>query len=119
MSKAQATVTLRYAVAALLMAMAKLSIARALTDAGSIKGTVKATTGATEAAPAPIPGTRITLVNRDLPSKSVKTITDDAGNFAFANLPTSESSVSTRLHWGQRFIFGVLRLDAAFSRNRK
>lgn len=89
MSKAQATVTLRYAVAALLMAMAQLSIARALTDAGSIKGTVKATTGATEAAPAPIPGARITLVNRDLPSKSVKTTTDDAGNFAFANLPAA------------------------------
>src|SRR5437660_132447 len=30
-----------------------------------------------------------------------------------ARQKASASSVSTRLHWGQRFIFGVLRLDAA------
>src|SRR5713101_2743600 len=89
MSKAQSRTTLRYAIAALLMAMAQVSIARGLTDAGSIKGTVKATTGVTEAAPAPIPGARITLVQHDLQSKPLKTITDDAGNFAFANLPAA------------------------------
>src|ERR1700730_11362948 len=88
-SKAQVTVTLRYSVAALVVAMAQLSIARALTDTGSINGTVNATTAATEAVPAPIPGARITLANRDLPSTSVKTTTDDAGNFAFANLPAA------------------------------
>src|SRR6266508_6074187 len=32
-----------------------------------------------------------------------------------ARQKTSASSVSTRLHWGQRFIFGVLRPVAAFS----
>ncbi|MDQ6651762.1 MAG: carboxypeptidase-like regulatory domain-containing protein, partial [Acidobacteriota bacterium] len=89
MSKAKATFALRYAVAALLMAMAQVCIARALADAGSIKGTVKATTGATEATPAPISGARITLANRDLLGKPVKTTTDDAGNFAFANLPAA------------------------------
>jgi len=60
-SKAQATSTLRYAVVALLMTMAQVSIARALPDAGGIKGTVKATTGATESAPAPIPGALIVI----------------------------------------------------------
>jgi len=88
-SKAQATSTLRYAVVALLMTMAQVSIARALPDAGGIKGTVKATTGATESAPAPIPGARVSLANRDLPSTSVKITTDDAGNFAFTNLPAA------------------------------
>ena len=44
MSKTQATVVLAYAASVLLIVTAQVSIARALTDAGSIKGTVKAST---------------------------------------------------------------------------
>lgn len=62
-----------------------LAIAKAST--GSIKGTVMATTGAANTRPAPISGARVTLVNRDLPSQSFKTVTDNAGNFTFIDLP--------------------------------
>lgn len=61
----------------------------AFADAGSIKGTVRATTGATNAPPATIAGARLTLVNRDLPDQTVKTVTDAAGNFAFTGLPAA------------------------------
>ncbi|HEV7902276.1 MAG TPA: carboxypeptidase regulatory-like domain-containing protein [Pyrinomonadaceae bacterium] len=60
-------------------------------DAGSIKGTVKATTaaGSTSARSTLLSGARLTLVNRDLPNQSFKTTTDDTGSFIFANLPAA------------------------------
>lgn len=56
---------------------------------GRIKGTVMATTAVAAAAPELLPGARLILVNRDLPEQSFKTVTDDAGNFIFAELPAA------------------------------
>lgn len=53
---------------------------------GSIKGTVHATTGAQNAPETPLPGARVTLINRDIPSTPLTTVADDAGNFAFTGL---------------------------------
>lgn len=58
-------------------------------DSGSIKGTVRASTGATNTAPVLLSGARLTLVNRDLPNQVVKTTTDEAGDFAFTGLPAA------------------------------
>lgn len=58
-------------------------------DAGSIKGTVRATNGAANASTSPIPGAKLTLVNRDLPAQSIKITTDEAGNFVFTGLPAA------------------------------
>ena len=54
---------------------------------GSIKGTVSATAGDTTTQPELVPGARLTLVNRDLPNASFKTVSDDTGNFGFLELP--------------------------------
>jgi len=54
---------------------------------GRLKGTVKVTTGATEARPASLAGARLKLTNRDFPEQSLKALTDDAGNFIFIDLP--------------------------------
>lgn len=61
----------------------------ALADSGSIKGTVSATTGFTNTKSVSLPGARLTLVNRDLPNQVVKTVSDEAGNFAFTGLPAA------------------------------
>jgi hypothetical protein len=66
-----------------------ISTAVALADAGSIKGTVRATTRAANTSPVPLPGAHLTLVNRDLPAQSMETITDAAGNFIFPDLPAA------------------------------
>lgn len=71
-----------------------LSLGQTLTfaahvDAGSIKGTVRATTKAANTAASPIAGARLTLVNRDLPNHSIKTTTDEAGDFVFTDLPAA------------------------------
>ena len=63
--------------------------ARAQGSTGHIKGTVKVTSEATEATPASLVGARLTLVNRDLPDQSLKVVTDEAGNFVFADLPAA------------------------------
>lgn len=54
---------------------------------GSIKGTVSATTSDVNARPTLLAGARLTLVNRDLPGNPVKSVTDEAGNFIFNDLP--------------------------------
>ena len=61
----------------------------AFTAAGRIKGTVRVTTTDPNARPALLSGARLTLVNRDVPGASIKTVTDDAGDFAFADLPAA------------------------------
>lgn len=67
-----------------------LGVAASCADSGSIKGTVRATTGSSASSPVTISGVRITLVNHDLPGQAAKaTVTDDAGNFAFTGLPAA------------------------------
>src|SRR5207245_4209566 len=58
---------------------------------GSIKGTVSATAGDASARPELLPGARLTLVNRDLAGRTFTTVSDDAGNFAFLDLPAATS----------------------------
>lgn len=61
----------------------------AFAAAGRIKGTVRVTTTDPNARPALLSGARLMLVNRDVPSPPIKTVTDDAGDFAFADLPAA------------------------------
>jgi hypothetical protein len=56
---------------------------------GSLKGTVSATAGDAAARPELLPGATITLVNRDLPTSSFKTLSDKGGDFAFLDLPAA------------------------------
>lgn len=60
-------------------------------DAGSIKGTVRATTAAISASTSPtlVSGAKLTLINRDIPAQVFKTTTDDTGSFIFINLPAA------------------------------
>jgi hypothetical protein len=66
---------------------AALPRATAQTLTGRLKGTVKVTTGATEASPASLAGARLKLTNRAFTEQSLKAVTDDAGNFIFIDLP--------------------------------
>ncbi|MDQ3652377.1 MAG: carboxypeptidase regulatory-like domain-containing protein [Acidobacteriota bacterium] len=73
---------------AILITTAHLSpVAQGVT--GRIKVTVSASTGDVDALSTPLPGARLTLVNRALPSQSIKAVTDDIGNFAFTDLPAA------------------------------
>jgi len=62
-------------------------MARAQGVTGNIKGTVSATAGDSSLRPELLPGASLTLVNRDVPSASFKTVSDETGNFAFRELP--------------------------------
>ncbi|HEX7530033.1 MAG TPA: carboxypeptidase-like regulatory domain-containing protein, partial [Pyrinomonadaceae bacterium] len=57
--------------------------------AGSIKGTVSATTSDVNARPTLLAGARLKLVNRDLPGKQLKSVTDETGSFVFSDLPAA------------------------------
>src|SRR5712691_11230351 len=61
---------------------------------GSVKGTVSATAGDAAARPELLPGASLTLVNRDLPSASFKTVSDETGNFAFLELPAGNYTLT-------------------------
>jgi hypothetical protein len=63
--------------------------ARAQSLTGRIRGTVKVTSEGAEALPASLVGARLTLVNRDLTELSLKVVTDELGNFIFADLPAA------------------------------
>jgi hypothetical protein len=85
----QRTSLLLCCIAALVLSAALLPAAKAAPVVGSIKGRVSATTGDAGARPTLLPGARLTLVNRDLPDKTIKTVTDEAGNFIFSDLPAA------------------------------
>ena len=61
---------------------------------GSIKGTVSATAADTSARPSLIPAARLSLVNRDIQGAAVKIVTDEAGNFAFLDLPAANYTLT-------------------------
>jgi hypothetical protein len=61
---------------------------------GSIKGTVSATAADPSARPALLPAARLTLVNRDIQGSAVKIVTDEAGNFAFLDLPAANYTLT-------------------------
>ena len=56
---------------------------------GSIKGTVSATGGNSAARPELLPGASLTLVNRDVPTATFKSVSDETGNFVFLELPAA------------------------------
>lgn len=74
---------------AIFASMTWMPTVRALAVAGRIKGTVSVTTTDPNARPALLAGARLTLVNRDVTGPSIKAVTDDAGNFAFTDLPAA------------------------------
>lgn len=57
--------------------------------AGSIKGAVTVTTSDPNAKPSSLSGASLTLVNRDVPGQTRRAITDDAGDYIFADLPAA------------------------------
>ena len=61
---------------------------------GSIKGTVSATAADPSARPSLIPAARLSLVNRDIQGAAVKIVTDEAGNFAFLDLPAANYTLT-------------------------
>lgn len=75
--------------ATLLVSIVGLSTAMASAGVGSIKGTVRATTSDASARPTLLAGARLTLVNRDLPDKPLKSVTDETGSFVFNDLPAA------------------------------
>ena len=77
------------ALALFLPAVALTSRTQAQGQTGRIKGTVSATAGDPSARAELVPGAALTLVNRDLPTISFKTVTDDTGNFVFLDLPAA------------------------------
>jgi hypothetical protein len=61
---------------------------------GSLKGTVSATAADPSARPSLIPAARLSLVNRDIQGAPVKIVTDEAGNFAFLDLPAANYTLT-------------------------
>jgi hypothetical protein len=61
---------------------------------GSIKGTVSATAADPSARPSLLPAARLSLRNRDIQGAAVKIVTDEAGNFAFLNLPAANYTLT-------------------------
>src|SRR5207245_8371656 len=60
----------------------------------SIKGSVSATAGDASSRPELLPGSSLTLVNRDLQRATFKTVSDDTGNFAFLELPAGNYTLT-------------------------
>lgn len=61
----------------------------AFAAAGSIKGSVTVTTSDPNAKPTLLSCASLTLVNRDVPGQTRRTLTDDAGDYLFADLPAA------------------------------
>jgi TonB dependent receptor-like, beta-barrel/Carboxypeptidase regulatory-like domain len=56
---------------------------------GSIKGTVSANAGNSAARPELLSGASLTLTNRDVPTVTFKSVSDETGNFVFLELPAA------------------------------
>ena len=71
------------------------SLIAAVSDAGTIKGTVRAVAnGASNAQPTTIAGAILTLVNKATPGQPLKAVTNAAGDFIFESLPTGDYSLT-------------------------
>jgi len=71
------------------LSMGSIVAVTASAAAGRIKGTVRVTTTDPNARPALLSGARLQLVNRDVSTPPIKTVTDDVGDFVFADLPAA------------------------------
>src|SRR5438132_842550 len=78
----------------LLLIASWCGIAKAQGLSGSIKGTVSANAADPSARPSLLSGARLSLVNRDIQGTPVKAVTDDAGNFAFLDLPAANYTLT-------------------------
>ena len=87
MGKSLRNIALCSGIALLMGALWPLNIVAESVVPGSIKGVVRATTGALGTRSVPLGNSRLTLVNRDLPTQIFKTVSDDTGAFAFTDLP--------------------------------
>jgi hypothetical protein len=85
---------LRNLVFILLGLQAVVCIAPAQGLTGSIKGTVSATAGDASTRPELLPGASLTLINRDVPTVSFKSVSDDTGNFIFLALPAGNYTLT-------------------------
>ncbi len=78
----------------LLIGFAPSAVEAGFADAGSIKGTVRAVaisaTAATNAQSTVIEGARLTLINKAITNQPFKTVSNDAGDFIFSNLPAGD-----------------------------
>lgn len=61
-------------------------------DAGTIKGTVLAVAAGGQSAV--IAGAKLTLINKATPDQPLKTVSNDAGDFIFSNLPSGEYNLT-------------------------
>ncbi|MEJ7618739.1 MAG: TonB-dependent receptor, partial [Pyrinomonadaceae bacterium] len=59
---------------------------------------MSATSGGTSAGSTLLSDARLTLINRELPDQIIKTVTDDAGNFNFPNLPAANYLLTVDAH---------------------
>src|SRR5882762_7869212 len=89
MGKSFTDIVLCSGIALLLGALWPLNVVASRAVPGSIKGVVRATTGASGTRSVPLGNSRLTLVNRDLPAQIFKTVSDDTGAFAFTDLPAA------------------------------
>jgi len=69
--------------------MGSIAAVTASAAAGRIKGTVRVTTTDPNARPALLSGARLQLVNSNVSSPPIKTVSDDVGDFVFADLPAA------------------------------
>ena len=77
--------------ALLIMCFAATFFVAAASDAGAIKGTVRAVANGTSTAQSTfIEGARLSLINKATPDKPLKTVSSAAGDFIFDNLPSGE-----------------------------
>ncbi len=83
--------TLSYLFCCILFLYAVCQTVPAQGVAGSVKGTVSATSGAAPSTrPELLPGASVTLVNQDVAGAIFRTISDETGNFAFLELPAGK-----------------------------
>jgi len=85
-----AALTVSCLVGFFISAFALFTTVRAQGITCSIKGTVSASTNDPAAHPASLAGARLSLVNKDLLGTPLKTVADDAGNFAYLDLPAGK-----------------------------
>ena len=83
------TISLYGGIALFLAVLWPLSATAVGVAPGSIKGVVRATTGTSGTRSIPLANSRLTLLNRNLPTQVFKTVSDDTGAFAFTDLPAA------------------------------
>ena len=74
-----------------IMTIASHGYAKMPVEAGTVKGTVRATSGGQSTV---IAGAKLTLANKATPGQPFNTISNDAGDFIFSNLPSGDYTLN-------------------------